>query len=134
MALVGASHRPVSPVARGASADADQVGGRPRRQDGAAFVSDEDRWTAVLRRDPRADGRFLYSVRTTGGYCRPSCASRRARRENVRFHRTPSEAEAAGFRPCRRCRPTGASLVQQRAAAVAKACRLIETAETPPDL
>jgi AraC family transcriptional regulator, regulatory protein of adaptative response / methylated-DNA-[protein]-cysteine methyltransferase len=109
------------------------VGAHPRTTP-PAFTTDEARWAAVLRRAPQADGHFLYSVRTTGVYCRPSCASRRARRENVRFHRTPSEAEAAGFRPCRRCRPAGASLVQQRAAAVAKACRLIEAAETPPDL
>jgi AraC family transcriptional regulator, regulatory protein of adaptative response / methylated-DNA-[protein]-cysteine methyltransferase len=112
MALVGANHRTQSP----------------------AFTGDDDRWAAVLRRDPRADGVFFYSVRTTGVYCRPSCAARRARRDNVRFHRTPPEAEAAGFRPCRRCRPAGPSLTQQRAAAVAKACRLIEAAETPPGL
>ena len=80
------------------------VGAHPRTTP-PAFTTDEARWMAVLRRDPQADGHFLYSVRTTGVYCRPSCASRRARRENVRFHRTPSEAEAAGFRPCRRCRP-----------------------------
>ena len=66
---------------------------------------DNDRWTAVLRRDATADGRFYYSVRTTGVYCRPSCAARPARRENVRFHATAADAEAAGFRPCRRCRP-----------------------------
>jgi AraC family transcriptional regulator of adaptative response/methylated-DNA-[protein]-cysteine methyltransferase len=112
MALVGANHRTPSP----------------------AFRGDDDRWAAVLRRDPRADGVFFYSVRTTGVYCRPSCAARRARRDNVRFHRTPPEAEAAGFRPCRRCRPAGPSLTQQRAAAVAKACQLIEGAETPPGL
>jgi hypothetical protein len=47
---------------------------------------DEDRWAAVIRRDRNADGRFYYSVRTTGVYCRPSCASRLARRENVHFH------------------------------------------------
>jgi AraC family transcriptional regulator of adaptative response/methylated-DNA-[protein]-cysteine methyltransferase len=112
MALVGANHRPADP----------------------AFGSDEERWAAVLRRDPTADDRFVYAVRTTGVYCRPSCPARRARRENVRFHRTTPEAEAAGFRPCRRCRPSGEGLAQRRAAAVAKACRLIETAETLPGL
>jgi AraC family transcriptional regulator, regulatory protein of adaptative response / methylated-DNA-[protein]-cysteine methyltransferase len=73
----------------------------------AAFPGDERRWQAVQRRDRAADGRFWYSVRTTGVYCRPSCASRLARRENVRFHVTRGEAERAGFRPCKRCRPDG---------------------------
>src|ERR1700754_429462 len=95
---------------------------------GPAKTRDDERWQAVQRRDRAADGRFYYSVRTTGVYCRPSCAARRARRENVRFHATRQEAEAAGFRPCRRCRPHERALGEQHAAAVAKACRLIETA------
>lgn len=65
---------------------------------------DEDMmWSAVMRRD--GDGRFVYAVRTTGVYCRPSCPSRRAKRENVAFHPDAAAAEAAGFRPCKRCRP-----------------------------
>src|SRR5205807_9098612 len=67
-------------------------------------------------------------------YCRPSCASRLARRENVRFHASCEEAESAGFRPCKRCRPNEAALAVRRAAAVAKACRLIEAAEEMPNL
>jgi AraC family transcriptional regulator, regulatory protein of adaptative response / methylated-DNA-[protein]-cysteine methyltransferase len=98
------------------------------------YYSDEQRWNAVVQRDRRADGAFYYSVRTTGVYCRPACASRLARRENVRFHSTREEAERAGFRPCKRCRPNETGLAAQRAATVAKACRLIETAETLPDL
>ncbi len=98
------------------------------------FASDEDRWTAVARRDRRADGIFYYSVRTTGVYCRPSCAARRARRANVQFHRTCAEAERAGFRPCKRCRPDAPSRRDERAVAVARACRLIETADAPPGL
>jgi AraC family transcriptional regulator, regulatory protein of adaptative response / methylated-DNA-[protein]-cysteine methyltransferase len=105
--------------------------GQTRR---ALFSTDADRWAAVVRRDRNADGRFYYSVRTTGVYCRPACAARRARRENVRFHSTPAQAEQAGFRPCRRCRPNEPGLAQQWAAAVARACRLIETAEAMPDL
>lgn len=66
---------------------------------------EEARWQALRRRDPAADDDFVYSVRTTGVYCRPSCAARPARPENLRFHATPAEAEAAGFRPCKRCRP-----------------------------
>jgi len=99
-----------------------------------AFSSDPGRWTAVVRRDRRADGVFYYSVRTTGVYCRPSCAARLARRENVRFHATCADAERAGFRPCKRCRPDSPGLVEARAEAVARACRLIETAEEVPSL
>ena len=102
--------------------------------DSPPFASDAERWAAVQRRDRDADGVFCYSVRTTGVYCRPSCAARLARRENVRFHAGCEEAEAAGFRPCKRCRPNEAALAVRRAAAVAKACRLIETAEEMPNL
>jgi AraC family transcriptional regulator, regulatory protein of adaptative response / methylated-DNA-[protein]-cysteine methyltransferase len=77
-------------------------------------LSDDDRWAAVERRDRRADGLFYYSVQTTGVYCRPSCASRTARRENVRFYSTSEVAERAGFRPCRRCRPKEAAIRDQR--------------------
>lgn len=68
-------------------------------------MDDEAMWSAVTRRDQSGDGRFVYAVRTTGVYCQPSCASRRAKRENVSFHPDAKAAEAAGFRPCRRCRP-----------------------------
>jgi AraC family transcriptional regulator of adaptative response/methylated-DNA-[protein]-cysteine methyltransferase len=98
------------------------------------FASDEDRWAATVSRDRAADGEFYYSVRTTGVYCRPSCGARLPRRENVRFHTTCAEAEQAGFRPCKRCRPNEAALADQHAAAVTKACRLIETAEDSPNL
>ena len=103
-------------------------------QEAQAFASDEARWDAVLTRDPRADGVFYYSVRTTGVYCRPSCSARRPRRENVRFHATREDAERAGFRPCRRCRPDADGIDERHAAAVAKACRMIESAEEPPSL
>jgi AraC family transcriptional regulator of adaptative response/methylated-DNA-[protein]-cysteine methyltransferase len=102
--------------------------------DSPRFSSDDDRWGAVMRRAESADGAFYYSVRTTGVYCRPSCAARRPRRENVRFHATREEAERAGFRPCQRCRPNEAPLSEQHAAAVAKACRVIETADEMPAL
>ncbi len=98
------------------------------------FASDEARWAAVVAKDRAADGAFLYSVRTTGVFCRPSCAARPALRENVAFHASPAEAEAAGFRPCKRCKPTEASLAERRAKAAALACRLIDEAETPPPL
>jgi AraC family transcriptional regulator of adaptative response/methylated-DNA-[protein]-cysteine methyltransferase len=99
-----------------------------------AFASDAARWEAVQRRDRAADGAFWYSVRTTGVYCRASCAARLPRRENVAFHASPAAAEKAGFRPCKRCRPTEAALAERQAAAVAKACRLIERAEEMPSL
>src|SRR6516164_7519467 len=70
------------------------------------FDSEAERWTAVRQRDRAADGQFVFSVKTTGVYCRPSCAARPARRENVAFHATPADAERAGFRACKRCRPT----------------------------
>jgi len=98
------------------------------------FSNDDDRWAAVVRRDGRGDGRFYYSVRTTGVYCRPTCAARPARRENVQFHPTCDDAERAGFRPCKRCRPNEPPLGQRRAVAVAKACRTIQAAEDMPNL
>jgi len=66
--------------------------------------SDAARWQAIVARDRGADGAFWYGVVTTGIYCRPHCPSR-PRRENVRFFATPEAAQAAGMRPCRRCRP-----------------------------
>ena len=98
-----------------------------------AAVSDP-RWAAVVARDAQADGQFFYSVKTTGVYCRPSCAARTARRENVAFHRTAADAERAGFRPCKRCKPDQPPLVEQHAAKVAELCRLIENAEEIPSL
>ena len=100
----------------------------------AAKTMADPRWAAVLTRDPAADGQFLYSVRTTGVYCRPSCAARRARPEHVAFHPTAEDAERAGFRPCHRCRPDRPPLAEQRAAMVARLCRFIESAEQSPSL
>lgn len=98
-----------------------------------AFDTDARRWVAVTRRDPAADGQFFYSVKTTGVYCRPSCASRPAKRENVAFHASCAAAEAAGFRPCKRCQPDQAPLAERHAKAVARACRLIDGSEEMPD-
>jgi AraC family transcriptional regulator, regulatory protein of adaptative response / methylated-DNA-[protein]-cysteine methyltransferase len=77
--------------------------------DAAATLPDDARWDAVAARDSRADGSFVYSVAAAGVYCRPSCPAR-PNRENVRFHATWADAEAAGFRPCKRCRPRGEPL------------------------
>jgi len=79
------------------------------------FSSGDDRWTAAVERDARADGVFYYSVATTGVYCRPSCAARLALRKNVAFHVTRADAERAGFRPCKRCRPNEAPNAERHA-------------------
>jgi AraC family transcriptional regulator of adaptative response/methylated-DNA-[protein]-cysteine methyltransferase len=78
-------------------------------RDAPASVPDDVRWAAVAGRDRRFDDSFVYSVATTGVYCRPSCPGR-PKQENVRFHATWADAEAAGFRPCKRCRPKGEPL------------------------
>src|SRR5438034_9294841 len=98
------------------------------------LLDDDACWKADRRRDRAADGTFVYSVRTTGVYCRPSCAARLPRRENVAFHQTCTDAERAGFRPCKRCRPNASTLAEVHAGAVARACRLIEEAEEAPSL
>lgn len=95
---------------------------------------DDARWAAVIARDAAFDGRFFYSVETTGIYCRPSCPARRPKRVHVRFHDTAADAEQAGFRACKRCKPGEPALVQQHAEKVREACRLIETAEDEPRL
>jgi AraC family transcriptional regulator of adaptative response/methylated-DNA-[protein]-cysteine methyltransferase len=100
----------------------------------AAATKNDSRWASVVARDRKADGKFYYSVATTGVYCRPSCAARPARPENVRFHATCKDAERAGFRPCKRCKPDQAWLENQHAAKIAAACRLIETSEEAPSL
>lgn len=99
-----------------------------------SFATDVERWEAVKRRDRAADGQFYYSVLTTGIYCRPSCAARLPRRENVAFHANSAAAEKAGFRPCKRCRPNEAPLAERQAEAVAKACRVIDQADEMPSL
>src|SRR5262245_31194758 len=96
--------------------------------------ADDARWSAVQARDPRADERFFYAVVTTGVYCRPSCAGRTARRENVRFDASSAQAERAGFRPCKRCKPEQATAAVRRASLVASLCRQIERSEGPPSL
>ena len=98
----------------------------------AASVVHDPRWAAVLARDPAADDAFFYSVETTGVYCRPSCGARTPNPRNVAFHRSISDAERAGFRACKRCRPGQPSRASEHAARVAELCRhLAEVAEVP---
>jgi len=94
--------------------------------------TDDRQWQAIEQRDDAAE--FVYGVATTGVYCKPSCPSRRPRRHNAVVFATPAEAEAAGYRPCKRCDPNGNGIAGRHAALVARACRLIETADTPLDL
>jgi len=98
------------------------------------MLNAEQCWAALTSRDARADGAFFYSVRTTGVYCRPGCASRLPRRENVAFHETNAAAEAAGFRPCKRCRPNEGSVGERHLAAIGRACALIRASDTLPSL
>lgn len=85
-------------------------------------VRQDARWQRVLARDSRSDGAFVYAVRSTGIYCRPSCASRRPRREQVVFFSLPTTAERAGFRPCRRCRPEQVKPLDPQVEMVRRAC------------
>jgi AraC family transcriptional regulator, regulatory protein of adaptative response / methylated-DNA-[protein]-cysteine methyltransferase len=91
-------------------------------------MNEAQRWDAVLQRDRRADGAFVFAVETTGVYCRPSCSSRHPLRKNVRFFENGAAAQKKGFRACKRCRPDEAPA---RAAMVERLSRLIEQSEGP---
>jgi AraC family transcriptional regulator of adaptative response/methylated-DNA-[protein]-cysteine methyltransferase len=101
---------------------------------GHVLATDEARYEAIRRRDAAYDGSFVYAVRTTGVYCRPSCPSRLANRKNVSFHADGKAAEAAGFRPCRRCRPEAESQSARHAMLIRQACQTIDDAESVPKL
>lgn len=86
-------------------------------------ISTDQQWTRVLARDAKADGQFVYAVKSTGVFCRPSCPSRRPRREVVEFFASPAHAQRAGYRACRRCAPTEPSVQAQK---VEAACRYLD--------
>ena len=88
-------------------------------------AGDDPRWNAVLARDAAHDGKFVFAVSSTGVYCRPSCAARRPRRENVQFFLAPDQAEQAGYRACLRCRPKSFS-GNNESDGVKAICRFIE--------
>ncbi len=113
-----------------AHANEPSAAGRER----AARTCRDPRWQAVQARDASADGSFFYSVRTTGAYCRPSCGARAARPENVQFHATAADAERAGFRPCKRCRPDQPAPARRHADCVTEACRRLASDQPPPSL
>ncbi len=100
----------------------------------ATSISDEQRWEAVRLRNVMLDGTFVYAVRTTGIFCRPSCPSRRSKRENTIFFASSTEAEDAGYRECLRCRPACLSLEDPRVRTIRRACEVIDTADQPPIL
>jgi AraC family transcriptional regulator, regulatory protein of adaptative response / methylated-DNA-[protein]-cysteine methyltransferase len=97
-------------------------------------AENDPRWATLVARERPTVVSFYYSVRTTGVYCRPSCTSRLPNPKNVRFHQTAADAERAGFRPCKRCRPDGPPREPLHAATVAKICRVIEVEEEMPSL
>lgn len=98
------------------------------------MLNEEQCWAAVCAHDASQDGRWFYSVRTTGVYCRPGCASRQPLRKNVAFYETREAAEAAGFRLCKRCRPNEGSIADRHIAAVERACALIRSPDALPTL
>ena len=98
-------------------------------------MNEESYWQAVQARDASADGLFIYAVRSTGIYCRPTCPSRRPNRDQVMFFRLPEAAEQAGFRACRRCHPRNATPHDPQVELVGRACRYIaEHIEHAPTL
>jgi AraC family transcriptional regulator of adaptative response/methylated-DNA-[protein]-cysteine methyltransferase len=131
----GARDRGLSDTEGHTRTEAMNVDSKPLPRDvQVAYRTDEQRWAAVQTRDSRADGHFVYAVRTTGVYCRPSSAARRPRRENVEFFDNERAAKAAGYRASQRVSGDRVAVAAQHAAVVAKACRLIQQSETPPTL
>lgn len=109
--------------------------GRPGAASTAAqFATDAARFAALERRDVRAEGSFWYSVASTGVYCRPTCAARLPRRENIAFHLTPGDAERAGFRACKRCRPAELSHHERQAELIAATRACLDEADGPLSL
>jgi AraC family transcriptional regulator of adaptative response/methylated-DNA-[protein]-cysteine methyltransferase len=95
---------------------------------------DEQRWRAVARRDRQADGHFVYAVRSTGIFCRPSCPSRKPRRDRIEFFETAPRAERAGFRPCLRCRPHEAAPADPWVEKIRRACVYLSNVDGHPSL
>lgn len=98
-------------------------------------MNEQDYWQAIQQRDSRYDGQFVYGVRSTGIYCRPSCSSRQPLRDNVRFFDQPEQAEQSGFRACKRCQPRLAYAPDPQLELVERICRLLtEECERPLSL
>jgi AraC family transcriptional regulator, regulatory protein of adaptative response / methylated-DNA-[protein]-cysteine methyltransferase len=97
-------------------------------------IGDDPRWSALVARDKSANNSFYYAVKTTGVYCKPSCPARLPKRENVAFYNSIEQAEGAGFRACKRCKPTQSSSESETARKIVTACRIIEASEEIPSL
>lgn len=93
-------------------------------------IKDDQLWQAVIAKDARFDGQFVFAVSSTGVYCRPSCPSRRAHRERVSFFELPEAAEQAGFRACLRCQPQRARVLDPQIELVQRVCRLLNSDES----
>jgi AraC family transcriptional regulator of adaptative response/methylated-DNA-[protein]-cysteine methyltransferase len=106
----------------------------PSSSSSSTGTASDPRWSRIVSRDKSADGRFWYSVATTGIYCRPSCPSRGANPRNVRIHETLAAAKATGYRACKRCNPDGLSVDAENGELVARACRLLEATDEVPSL
>lgn len=98
------------------------------------YNTDYRRWNAIVAREHSADGCFYYAVKTTGIFCRPSCSSKVPNRENVEYFTSSQEALASGYRPCKKCRPTGTTVNQDAEQKIIRACRIIENSNTAPKL
>ena len=98
---------------------------RSRVNNRATRLADDEKWDAVVARDDSYDGEFVFAVRSTGIYCKPSCPAKHARREQVLFLSSPDEAEQSGFRPCKRCRPREAH--SSRTRLVDNVCKYIDS-------
>src|ERR1043166_6111901 len=95
-------------------------------------MNNPDLWNAVLARDASRDGSFVFAVRSTGIYCRPSCPARRPRREQVKFFQCPEAAEQEGFRACKRCKPRGAKSIDPRIDLARRICHAIDEHDEEP--
>jgi AraC family transcriptional regulator of adaptative response/methylated-DNA-[protein]-cysteine methyltransferase len=103
------------------------------KQQTSLFPDEHDaKWYAVLAKDARFDGQFVFAVSSTGIYCRPSCPSRRARRDRVSFFQLPEGAEQAGFRACRRCHPRDVRVMDPHTQMARRVCRIIEENQGEP--
>src|SRR5262252_3238199 len=95
-------------------------------------MNNPEMWNAVLARDVSRDGSFVFAVRSTGIYCRPSCPARRPRREQVSFFQLPEAAEQAGFRACKRCHPRVARVNDPQIELVRRICHIIDDHDSEP--
>ncbi len=100
----------------------------------STYNTDDRRWNAVVGREQSADECFYYAVMTTGIFCRPSCSSKLPNRENVEYFISSQDAQASGYQPCKKCKPTGTTVNEEVEQKIIKACRIIENSNTVPKL